>query len=263
MNLEQDLNVMIVDDEPSAREVLKIMINRYDTHCTVVAEADSVNSAIREINRHKPDLLFLDVELKKGDGFDVLEAVQSNMVPTVFVTAFDHYAIKAIKYNAFDYIMKPVDYQELVSAIKNVRNLRSKELTQKSFLNYNYNKSVTKTSEFRIAVQHKGERLFISLSDIVWCQAEKSYTTLFLQNGKKLLSSKNLGEFEKIFPSENHFDDFFFYRIHHGTIVNTKYIEKYLSKASLIQLQNGEQLKISERRKSQFQKIIHLIIDVM
>jgi len=253
---------MIVDDESSAREVLKIMIDRYNMNCNIVAEADSVASAVSEIRKHKPDLLFLDIELKNEDGFDVLEAIQNDMIPTIFVTAFNHYAIKAIKYNAFDYILKPIDYQELIVSVDNVRKSISKNYTRHSFQNYTHNKTVSKASEYKIAIQHKGERLFVSLSDIVWCQAEKSYTSLFLHSGQKLLSSKNLGEFEKIFPSDQ-FDDFFFYRIHHSTIVNTKYIKKYLSKKSLVQLENGEQLKISERRKSQFQKILHHIIKVM
>lgn len=263
MKNKKHLNIIIVDDETNAREILKLMINRYDADCTVVAEADSVESAIQQINEHKPDLLFLDVELKNGDGFDVLEAVGDNLVPTVFVTAFDHYAIKAIKYNAFDYILKPVDYHELIASIQNARQSKTKKLTSHSLENYSHNKSVSKLSEYRIAVQNKGERLFIPLSEIVLCKAENSYTSLYLENGKNILSSKNLGEFEKIMPSADMHDDFFFYRIHHSTIINTKYISKYLPKNGMILLQNGQEVKISERRKSQFQKIMHLISNVM
>lgn len=263
MKNKKHLNIIIVDDETNAREILKLMIHRYDAACTIVAEADSVPSAIQSINEHKPDLVFLDIELKDGDGFEVLEAVGENLKYTVFVTAFDHYAIKAIKYNAFDYILKPVDYQELTAAIQNARTSHSETLTNRSYQNYSYNKSMSKLSEYRIAVQSKGERVFIPLSDIIWCKAEKSYTSLFLKNGKKLLSTKNLGEFEKILPNVNVYDEFFFYRIHHGTIINTKYITKYLPKKGIIQLDNGQEVKISERRKSEFQKVIHLIFNVM
>lgn len=263
MKNNQHLNIVIVDDELNAREILKLMIARYDEDCTVVGEADSVQSAVQQIKLHKPDLLFLDVELKNGDGFDVLEAVGEQLVPTVFVTAFDNYAIKAIKYNAFDYILKPVDYQELIVSIQNARQKRSKTLTTHSYRNYNHNKSVSKLSEYKIAVQHNGERIFIPIADIVICRAEKSYTSIHLKDGRKLLSTKNLGEFEKILPNETLYDDFFFYRVHHSTMINTKYISKYLVKKGLVQLHDNQEVKISERRKSQFQKIIQLVFDVM
>jgi len=115
----------------------------------------------------------------------------------------------------------------------------------------------------KISILDKGEQVFVSFSDIMYCQAEKSYTSIYLQNSKSLLSSKNLGEFEKIFPNESEFDQFFFCRIHHGTIVNTKYIQRYDSKNGLLSLSNDIELKVSERRKALFHKRLKLISDHM
>lgn len=257
------IRALIIDDEPSAREVLRYMIGNYKSGCKIVGEASSVDSGIEEIKNLKPDLLLLDVELPDGTGFDILDKIASHLIPTIFITAFDHYAINAIKHNAFDYILKPVDQVELFKAIQNIQENKRKEFFKNSYNNYQFNKTVSSPEKQKISILDKGEQVFISFSDIMYCQAEKSYTSIYLQNNKSLLSSKNLGEFEKIFPNEHEFDQFFFCRIHHGTIVNTKYIQRYDSKNGLLRLSNNIELKVSERRKTLFHKRLKLISDQM
>lgn len=257
------IRALIIDDEPSARQVLKFMIENYESGCTIIGEAGSVESGIQEIKRLRPDLLLLDVELPDGTGFDILDNLTDHLIPTIFITAFDHYAINAIKHNAFDYILKPVDQVELFMSIQNIRAKANKDFFQNSYQNYQFNKTVTSPEKQKISIQDKGEQVFVSFDDIMYCQAEKSYTTIYLENNKSLLSSKNLGEFEKIFPDEHEFQKFFFCRIHHGTIVNTKYIQRYDSKNGMLKLSNDIELKVSERRKSAFHKRLKLISDHM
>lgn len=260
---KQSMRALIIDDEPSARKVLRIMIENYDTGCHIIGEAISVADGILKINKLKPDLLFLDIELPDGTGFDILDGLQNTMVPTIFVTAFDHYAINAIKHNAFDYILKPIDQTELFQAIHKIKSNINNGATDSSFRNYQFNKTVSSPEKQKIAISDKGEQVFVSFSDIICCQAEKSYTRILLSESKTFLSSKNLGEFEKILPNETFFHTFFFYRIHHSTIINTKYIERYESKTGLLKLTSGITLKVSERRKTPFNKRLKLISDLM
>lgn len=257
------IRALIIDDEPSARQVLRIMVENYESGCTIIGEAWSVKSGIQAILDLKPDLLFLDIEFPDGTGFDILEKLNKHLVPTIFITAFDHYAINAIKHNAFDYILKPVDQIELFQAIDKIKKTAHKEIFTSSFNNYQFNKNVSSPEKQKISIQHKGELVFVSFSDIMYCIAEKSYTSIYLHNNTSLLSSKNLGEFEKILPDENQFKEFFFSRIHHSTIINTKYIEKYDSKKGIVKLSNNVELKVSERRKPLFHKRLKLISDHM
>lgn len=253
------INTLIIDDEPSARTVLKIMINNFIGNCTIIGEADSVADAIEKINEFKPNLLLLDIELPDGNGFDIIDSLGHNVIPTIFITAFDHYAIKAIKHNAFDYLLKPVDQEELFIALQNVNS----ELFQKSLNNYRFNQSVSSPIKQKLALLDKGNQVFISFSDILFCLAEKSYTTIHLISNKTMMSSKNLGEFEKILPNENHSNDFFFYRIHHGSIINLTLIDRYDSKSGIVKLITGKELKVSERRKPSFHKRLKAMSDHM
>ncbi len=260
---EQKIKAIIVDDEASARDVLRMMIENFNCNCDIIGEANSVADAIKIIKDLEPDLLLLDIELPDGTGFEILEVLGPKLVPTIFVTAFDHYAIKAIKHNAFDYILKPVDQKELYSAIKNINLKTNREAFERSFQNYKHNQSVSTPEKQKIGVKYRGEQVFISLSDIIYCQADQSYTTIHLSNQKRLLSSKNLGEFEKLLSKNEDLTEFFFYRIHHSSLINTKYIDRYDTKTGILTLITQTQLKVSERRKAQFHKLLKVISNKM
>lgn len=253
------INCCIVDDEKNARDLLRAMLARYAPEFIVVGEASSVDDSVPMVIKFKPDLLFLDIELTDGTGFDVLDKLGSKMVPTIFITAFDHYAIKAVKTNAFDYILKPIDYLELIEAVNKFKNFAFQSSFKNSLNNYFYNKPLSDPFQSKLAIPGRKETLFISIKNIVKCKAEKSYTWLYLKNGKKIISSKNLGEFEKLLPAINPEFNFFFFRIHHNTIVNTLFIKKYNIKEGILFLENNEELKISMRRKSSFLKALTIV----
>lgn len=253
------INCCIVDDEVNARELLRVMLERYAPEFNILGEAGTVAESVPMVLKLKPDVLFLDIELTDGTGFEVFEKLGQNIVPTIFITAFDHYAIKAIKANAFDYILKPIDYLELIESINKFKSISFQKSFDKSLKNYFYNNKVIDPAEAKLAIPGREETLFISFKNIIKCKAEKSYTWIFLKNGKKIISSKNLGEFEKLLPSVSTKFNFFFYRIHHNTIINTSFIKKCNIKEGSVLLENNDIIKISLRRKSSFFKALTVV----
>lgn len=234
------IRAIIIDDEKAGRETLKSFIAKYCEGIEIIAEGDSVKSGIIAINQYFPDLVFLDIQMQDGTGFDLLEMLPSINFKLIFVTSFDQFAIRAFKYSAIDYILKPVDPDLLTNAVKRIldKNVIS-EIDKKLDVLLSNKKEIKK-----IALPSSNGIRFIKIDEIVRCESDNNYTTFYLNNKEKILVSKTLKEYDTLL-SDTHF-----YRVHKSHLVNINYISKYVSEdGGYIILEDKSQIEVSRRKK--------------
>ncbi len=237
------MRAIVVDDEPGARSALINLLTNLFEDIKIVGEADGVDSGKKLIAEKKPDLLFLDVQMQDGTGFDLLAGIDRSNLQVIFVSAHDHFAITAIKFSAVDYLVKPVEPIELQKAIEKIRQQKSLTEVQKKLdlLLSNVNKIE------KIALPSLNGIEFVKLNDIVRCEAESNYTVFYLINGEKIVVSKTLKEYEDILSRNN------FFRIHKSVIINIKYLKKYIKgDGGTVIMEDGTELAVSRRRKDGF-----------
>ncbi|MEN8226087.1 MAG: LytTR family DNA-binding domain-containing protein [Bacteroidota bacterium] len=242
---------IIVEDERHSRETLRGMLDRYCKNVVVVAEADSYRGGLETIREYKPDVVFLDIQMPDGSGFRMLEELEQIDFEIIFTTAFDEFAIKAIKYSALDYLLKPIDPEELVNATRKVE-------TKLSTLEVNQNIQVLLDNiKSRDAESHKivlstSEKIHVIETDqIIRCESDNYYTRFFLADGKKILVSKTLKENEELLSDHN------FIRPHKSHLVNVKFIKGFLrSDGGYIEMTDGSKVPVSRRKR---EKIIEVI----
>lgn len=250
------ITALIVDDEAKSRSILAKLLNDFCPEVDVVGDAESVDTAFREFIEKKPQLLFLDIEMPHGSGFDLLRRLPNLNFEVVFVTGFDHYALKAIKFHALDYLLKPVDIEELIQAVKKAKKAINQTQDTQRIKQLIVNLSNPDPSTQQIAIPTSEGREFIPVEQIIYCEADAGYTTIYLKNKRKLVSSRNLGEYEKLLPSPDESQKHRFYRIHYGQLVNLFFIEKYNSRENYVLMSNGAQINIAQRRKSKFLELV-------
>lgn len=240
------LQTLLVDDEKRGRELLKMILATNCPEVKVIGEASNIKEAHALILQMEPDLVLLDIEMPGGTGFDLLSKFEEVTFDVIFITAFDKYAIKAIKFSAMDYLLKPVDEEELISAIKRAEHNQNKKANKERVKNLVSN--VRKSSDNQKIGLTSGEGLeFIEIKHILRCEADGKYTSVFLHDGKKLLVSKNLKEFEDLLTDYN------FFRIHHSHLVNLDYIKKYQSgRGGYVVMSDGSTITVSQRKKDDF-----------
>jgi two-component system LytT family response regulator len=226
------IRVIIVDDEHLAIENLQIILNSIDKNIEIVSTASNVVSAVHEINKHNPDLVFLDIKMPTGSGFDVLEKVKEVNFKFVFVTAFDEYALKALKNQAFDYLIKPVSKSDLALTIQNFKRKFHSE-------------DVHSMNPDQLVVRLAGSIEIIKIKDIEFLKAESNYTTIHLFDSSKIVLSKTLKSLE------SSLDPNVFLRCHHSYIVNKNYIQKFISKdGGFVILASNSEIPVSVRKKN-------------
>jgi len=257
--MNKQLSCIIIEDEPNAQFVLSAMINKYLSNLEVIGKAKSVKDGFILINKLKPDLIFLDIELVDGNGFDLLDKFENLESSIIFTTAFDNYAIKAIKFNAFDYLLKPLDYLELIECYKRYQKKEVRNEFNSLFLNYKHNVNQTNVMHKRIVIPQNQTKKYVEVNDIKYCTAENSYTWISLNSSQeKIISSKNLGEFEKLLPDITNAITSCFLRVHHKYLINSLYIKEFRPKSLELLLTTGELIKVSHRRKQVLKSISHL-----
>ncbi len=238
---------IIVDDEPKNINVLRKMLNEFCAEVEVIAEARDAQQAIALIQQHSPDLLFLDIEMPYGNAFDILDKLMPVNFEVIFITAFNDYALKAFKYSALDYLLKPININELKIAVgKAAANINSKNLglQLKNLLDNLKNKNETLR---KIAFPSKEGLIFISMGDIIRCEASGSYTHIFIKGREKIISSKSVKEYEEILPEA------IFFRIHHSHIINLTEIKKYhRGRGGHVEMSDGALIDVAVRRKEEF-----------
>jgi two-component system LytT family response regulator len=235
------LKALIVEDEINNAELLKHFVTKYCPEIELVGTCHNKEEAITAIPEFKPQLLFLDIVLEEDNAFDLLREIDSSNMHIIFITAFDEYALKAFRFNAADYLLKPLQIEELVEAVKRIlQRQANKEFIQKNTLetmerNYKNHKVVTVSNIDKVS--------FLKSEEILYCKSSGRYTEFYLQDKRKLIASKSLGEYE------NELDKELFFRIHKSFIVNLNYITHINKKAgNYCELNNGSSLPISRRR---------------
>ena len=241
---------IIIDDEMKGRIALKQKLLDYCPGIKLIGEADSGKQGIQLIEQLHPHIVFLDIEMPGMDGFEMLKNISDKKFHIIFTTAYDHYAIKAIRFAAFDYLLKPVDIEELKQAIEKIiqnqpenHTIKKLEvLEQHLFANSALNK---------IAIPTVDGLLFFNISDIVYLEAHSNYTEIHFINSQKLTASRTLKEFEEMLPPDK------FFRPHHSYIINLQYIKRYIrGDGGQIELQNGSVVSVSRSKKEEFLKVI-------
>lgn len=241
------LRSIIIDDEQNGINALKALIDVYIKDVKIVAETTKASEAIELIENYKPEIVFLDINMPEMTGFELLEKLTWRKFSLVFITAHQEYALKALKNNAVDYILKPIDYEELQSAINKIKNqaVTKDSLTQYTKLlheldDYNYKN--------KILVNLKSGIEAVDLNDIIYLESKSNYTQLYLANSKVILTSKTLKEFEDQLCAAS----LNFLRVHKSYIINLKKVTKYLKAEEQIVLDETEKVPLSRSRKDVF-----------
>jgi two-component system LytT family response regulator len=245
------LRAILVDDEENSLNALRQKIIQ---HCDAVEVIDACtipDEAIEKINLLQPDILFLDIEMPGINGFSLLKKIEHKNFEVVFVTAYDHYAIKAIRFSALDYLVKPVDVDELRATVDRAVQKKNANLPNQRLELLLDQLSQPKKNFNRIAIpSHEGIQ-FIKIDDIIYLEANANYTHIYTNNNLKYIVSRTIKDFEEILPPE------IFIRIHNSYIINKDYLEKYIrGEGGQVVLSNGVVLDVAKRKKAEFLKAI-------
>ncbi len=241
------LRTIIVDDEVKNIKLLKVLLRDYCPQVEVIGEAGNVEDAQSLIIRSKPDLLFIDIVMPYGNAFDLLNKLMPIDFDVVFVTAYDNFAIKAIKYSALDYLLKPVNIEELQNVVqKAIVKASSKTVNdQLAVLFSQYKNNVNAAPS--LAVPTIEGLLFYDLDEIIRIEASGAYTIIFSIKREKVVSSKNIKEYELQLPVDN------FYRVHNSHIINIKRLLKYdKGRGGVLTMEDGSVVELATRRKAGF-----------
>ena len=239
------LRVLLIDDEPNSAETLRLLL----THVPgveVVGVCTSAHDGLAAITDKSPDLVFLDIEMPHLNGFDLLDSVGTVNFSVIFTTAYNHYAIRAIRFSALDYLLKPIDLAELQQAV--ARAQQQKEL-QHSMLQYRvFFENLKNQSQAlnKLALPTQEGLLFVQISEIIRCESDRNYTHFHLTSGRPVLVSKNLGEYDELLDTYN------FFRVHNSHLVNLAHVRRYLrTDGGQLELTDGSIIDISRRRKDE------------
>ena len=246
------MKAIIIDDELSGREVLKKLVQLNCPEVTVVNTLNAIETGLQSINEDKPDLVFLDIQMPNASGFDLLNQIDKIDFEIIFVTAHDSFAIRAFKYAAVDYLLKPIKVTELIDAVK-----RADERIKNNQTQDNVKFMLEKVSPVKkvflnnkILLPTLGGYNIIEVSDITYCKSESNYTRFHFADGKNLVVSKTLKEFESILLENN------FFRIHRSYIINLNCIAKYnKGKGGEVVMKDGAILEVSREKKEEFLKL--------
>lgn len=238
------MRAILIDDEPANVENLQALLSRHCPEINVIAYAMNQEAAARLIDLHQPDLLFLDIQLGDGSGFDLLKAVTATSFEVIFITAFDHYGIQAIKFAALDYLLKPVDIDELIAAVaKAAVKVKSKQSNQQlEFLLDHLKKD--RTLPVKIALPQQKEIRYVIVDMILRCEAANTYTFFYLTNGDKILVSRALKVYADLLQPYG------FIRTHQSHLINRRFVKSWIKEdGGLLLLDNGDQIPISKINK--------------
>lgn len=243
------LRAVLIDDDQSNLSALSEKLAKHCPQVEIIGRCDNAAEGIETIERERPALVFLDIEMPVMNGFVLLQQLKYRSFGLIFVTAYDHYAIKAIKYSALDYLVKPVEIDDLKAAIAkaeaNSEN-RNAQLQLELLLEH-----LNKKQPKRITIPTSDGLHFINIDNIIYLEASNNYTQIYLATDQKFLVCRTLKEFEEMLPSDP------FVRIHHSTIVNKHYVEKYIrGDGGQVVMRHGRVLDVSKRRKTEFLQAI-------
>lgn len=240
------LNTLIVDDETDAVNFIRSIILEYCPKLKVIGTANNVNEGIQMILEHQPELIFLDVEMPHGSGFDLLAQFPEKIFDVVFITAFNQYALKAIKFSAVDYILKPINIHEFIAAVDKVIEKRS--LFNHQPAGYGELLENLKSAlPAKLAIPTSEGMEYLNTKEIIRIEADRSYSWFFLSDGKKYLVSRNLKEYQDLLSERN------FFRPHNSHLINLEFVKKYVrQEGGYIEMTDGSQIPVSRIKRDLF-----------
>lgn len=237
------IKALIVDDETTSIQLLEWLLNRHCPDITVIKKAKSVSEAIPLIKSFNPDILFLDIQMPHQSGFDLLSTIEKWNFEVIFTTAFNEYAIMAIRFSALDYLLKPIDETELVKAVERFKVKRMyAPAGQELFRNFIRNISGREKEQFKLALTGSGEIRYVNVQEIIRLQAERNYTRIYFTNNKNFLSAKTLKEYEELLQDHD------FIRVHKSHLVNAAYMTNY-DRDGWLHMEDGSKVEVARRKK--------------
>ena len=244
------IRCILIDDESHSLEMTEWLLKTYCPQVVIEAMCNSAEAGITAINKFKPDLVFLDIEMPHMNGFDMLEQFDKLFFDVVFTTAYDQFAIKAFKYSALNYLLKPIDPEDLKETIRRIEERKLVPTREQIDLLMQSVRPVVKPTAQRIALTTGDGLLFVSTEDIMYCQAESNYTAVALTNGKKILVSKVLKDIDEALSGND------FYRIHNSFLINIKHISKYVrGDGGYVIMKDGANVSISRSKRQEFMEM--------
>ncbi len=239
------IKAVIIDDEPKAIQGLSWELSNFNDDIEVIATFTEPEKALHYIKNTDLDCLFLDVEMPTMDGFQFIEKLENKDFAIVITTAYNEYAIKAFKKEAIDYLLKPIDTDDLGETIVKIKKYNSRSINNEKFekilLNFN-----EKLNHKKITINTDGKLIFLEPNDILYAESDGNYTTLFLQNNKKIVLTKKLKEVGVLLPDSS------FFRIHNSYIINLNKIKEFIKTDGYVVLENNVRIPVSRQRKSDF-----------
>ncbi len=247
------LNAILVDDEASGLEALQILIGRFCPGVKIVGSAPSADVAEKLIREHKPDLVFLDIEMPFANGFDLLKRFDVIDFDVIFTTAYDHYAVQAFKHSAIDYLLKPVDSDELITAVGKCKDKGKHGNPELSRLESIIGAMAQNKPKKKLSVSTVDGIIFLDSDQIIRLSADSNYTSIYLTNGKKVIASKTLKEFDEILLNMN------FFRVHNTHLINLMYVEKYTKgEGGTVTMIDNSEVDVSRNKKNELLSLMSL-----
>lgn len=239
------LQAVIVDDEIKALQSLTWELTNFSDEINVIASFTNPNDALIYLKKHTPDCLFLDIEMPTMDGFQFIQKLTNKNFPVIITTAYNQYALKAIKNEALDYLLKPIDTDDLEETIVKIKKFNTKSFSVEELemvlLNFN-----SKSSQNRITLNTDGKLLFFESDEILYAESDGNYSTIFLADGQKIVLTKKLKEVNELLPADS------FFRIHNSYIINLNKIKEFLKTDGYVVLKSNHKIPVSRQKKSDF-----------
>ena len=240
---------LIIDDEQRTRELIAKMIESFDLGIEAIPRGENVKSGLEAIASIQPDLVFLDIQMPDGTGFDLLKAVPEKNFEVIFITAHEEFAIKAIKFSALDYILKPVDPEELRAAVERALESMNTEVEPQQFEALQNN--IQPNQKRRLVLKTQESVHVVDLDQIIRCEADRNYTSFFLKEGRKILVSRTLKDYETLLTGHN------FLRVQQSHLINLNYVDRYdKGNGGAVVMKDGSEVPLSPAKRDIFFQIL-------
>jgi len=241
------IRAVIVDDEPKAIQSLSWELTHFSDEIEVINSFSNPEDAIDYLNHNTPDCLFLDIQMPTMDGFQFLEKLNNKDFPVVITTAYNEFAIKALKHEAIDYLLKPIDSDDLLDTIKKIKKHNSKIHNSSKFEEAlsNFN---AKHEQKRITINADGKLIFLNIDNVIFVESDGNYSTIVTTDGQKILITKKLKEVNEILPGQ------YFFRIHNSFIINMNKVKEFIKNEGYVVMESNHKIPVARQRKSDFWK---------
>ena len=249
------IRTVIIDDEDHVKENLKKMVATHFDSIEIVGEGSGVDSALKIIKQEAPDLVFMDIDLSDGSGFNVLDQLDTINFKLIFITAYNEHALKAFRYSALDYLLKPINVEELGDAISKVGSSKEEDYITRTDLENAIKNNRKNDEDKKLAIRNLSGIQYVKVSDIISCEADGNYTTISLLNGEQYIASKPLKEYVDLLPKD------LFFRPHQSHLINVKSIKQFSKNdGGYITLENNAEIPVARRRREELLKKLDQLI---